>query len=67
MERKNNVVNKLIDVNDTVLSVEDVAEMLRISPWGVRKRILRGQLPAHKRGKRLYILKSELVDSIRTQ
>ena len=66
MERKNSVVNQLIDVNDTVLSVEDVAKMLRISSWGVRKRILRGQLPAHRQGRRLYILKSELVASIRS-
>ena len=65
MNKQNQVVRRLIDANDVILSVEEVAAMLKITVWGVRKRILRGKLPAHKRGRRLYILKSELVSYIR--
>lgn len=65
MKQENKIVSKLIDLNDTVLSLEEVSEMLKITVSGVRKRIVRGQMPAHRRGKRLYVLKSELVASIR--
>lgn len=59
------VIKRLVNVNDKVLTVEEVAEKMGISPWGVRKQIQRGFLPAHKHGRRYYILNSELNETIR--
>lgn len=57
----------VIDSEETVWSVEAMAEMLGISPQAVRKRILRGLIPAHKDGRLWYILKSEYISRLRSK
>ena len=64
-QNEQNVIAKIVNVNDTVYSIKDMADMLRISPNGVRKRIARGLMPAHRNGGRLYRLKSEYIEAIR--
>ena len=57
----------VIDSEETVWTVTDVAKMLNISEQAVRKRILRGRIPAHKDGGFWYILKSEFISRLRTK
>ena len=53
------------DQEETMWSVERLAEELGISRQAVRKRIERKLIPAHKNGRMWYILKSEYINSIR--
>ena len=57
----------VIDQEETVWSVEQMAQMLGISAQAVRKRILRGLMPAHKNGRLWYILKSEYISRLRSK
>lgn len=57
----------VIDSEETVWSVENMAQMLGISCQAVRKRILRGLIPAHKDGHFWYILKSEYISRLRSK
>lgn len=57
----------VIDSEETVWSVDAMAKMLGISTQAVRKRILRGQIPAHKDGHLWYILKSEYISRLRAK
>lgn len=43
-----------------VLTTQQVAEMLGISPGAVRQKVYRGQLPARKLGERIIFLSDEL-------
>lgn len=65
-EQNNSIVKQFVNVNDMLLKVEEAAELLGISRWGVLKRIERGLLPAHKDGRRWYLLKSELIEYLRS-
>ena len=53
------------DQEETIWSVERLAEELGISRQAVRKLIERKLIPAHKNGRMWYILKSEYINSIR--
>lgn len=44
-----------------------MAQMLGISTQAVRKRILKGHIPAHKEGRLWYILKSEYISNLRSR
>ncbi len=57
----------VIDSEETVWSVDAMAQMLGISTQAVRKRILRGLIPAHKDGRLWYILKSEYISRLRAK
>ena len=57
----------VIDSEETVWSVDAMAKMLGISTQAVRKRILRGLIPAHKDGRLWYILKSEYISRLRAK
>lgn len=63
--RNGSVVNSIVDINDEVLNVTQLSEMIGITKWGVLKRIERGIIPAHKEGRRWYVLKSEYVAQLR--
>ncbi len=66
MKVSNSIVQHYLNLNDEMMTVEQMADMLHISKWGVLKRIERGMIPAHKNGRRWYILKSELMKEIRS-
>ena len=53
------------DQEETIWSVERLAEELGISRQAVRKRIERKLIPEKKNGRMWYILKSEYINSIR--
>lgn len=55
----------VIDQEETVMSVAALAKELGISTQAVRKRIERKLIPAHKKGRLWYILKSEYINAIR--
>lgn len=55
----------VIDQEETVMSVGALAKELGISTQAVRKRIERKLIPAHKKGRLWYILKSEYISAIR--
>jgi hypothetical protein len=57
----------VIDSEETVWSVENMAQMLGISCQAVRKRITRGLIPAHKDGHLWFILKSEYISRLRAK
>ena len=57
----------VIDKEETVWSVDTLAQMLGVSTQAVRKRIVRGLIPAHKSGRLWYILKSEYIRNLRTK
>lgn len=59
------IVQHLIDANDTIWSVAQLAAILGRSKWAVLKRIERGTIPAHKEGASWYILKSEYIAQLR--
>ena len=55
----------VIDQEETVWSVGALAKELGITKQAVRKRIERKLIPAHKKGRLWYILKSEYISAIR--
>ena len=48
-----------------ILRPKDVAEMLGITPGGVRMMVYRGQLPARKLGRRIVFLEDELREALK--
>ena len=58
-------MKKIVIDQETVMSVAALAKELGISTQAVRKRIERKLIPAHKKGRLWYILKSEYINAIR--
>ena len=58
-------VKYLMNVNDEVWTVNELADMLGLTKWAILKRIQRGCIPAHKQGNFWYILKSEYIDLLK--
>ena len=56
---------KLLDTQEVIYSVAQLAKELGTTPAAIRKRIARGFIPAHREGRQLYILKSEYVSCLR--
>lgn len=52
--------------NENILSIEQTAEFLEVTPATVRKVIQDGSLKAFKRFGRWYIFKSDVLDYIRS-
>ena len=57
----------ILDTEETVWSVAQLAELLGTTPQAIRKRIRRGYIPAHKEGHSWYILKSEYISNLRAK
>lgn len=55
----------MIDVNDKLFTVKQVADMMQLSVGAIQKRIKRKQMTAHKIGKYYYFLNSELMQTVR--
>ena len=60
------IVTNLINVNDEVWTVQQLAAKLSLTSGAIVKRIRRGSIPAHKQGNYWYILKSEYIDSLKS-
>lgn len=59
------LIQKLVDCNDTVLTLDDAALFLGRNREAVKKMCQRKQIPAHKQNKRWLLLKSEVVAWLR--
>ena len=55
------LAQKITDCNDTIYNLDDAAKFLGKSRDAVRKMCQRGQIPAHKKFKKWYLLKSEVI------
>ena len=51
--------------HEKILRPKDVAEMLGITPGGVRMMVYRGQLPARRLGRRIVFLEEELKEALK--
>lgn len=63
----NDLKQMIVDTEETVWSVAQLAEHIGSTPQAIRKRILRGAIPAHKEGHSWYILKSEYIRNLRAK
>jgi excisionase family DNA binding protein len=52
-------------IKEKLLTIKEVAELLHREESTIRKRIKKGQLPAHKLGRSWYLLESELLEWIK--
>ena len=64
-KKTNRIDTSLADTQEVIYTVNQLAEELGTTPAAIRKRIARGFIPAHKEGRKLIILKSEYVGSLR--
>lgn len=55
-------VAKLLPVQDEVLTAERVGAMIGKTAEAVKQDALRGLIPSHKRGKRVYFSRNEIVE-----
>lgn len=61
------LVQIVIDQEETVWTVTQLARELNTTPQAIRRRISRGYIPAHKEGRKLYILKSEYIKALKSK
>lgn len=64
-KKTNRIDSSLTDTQEVIYTVSQLAEELGTTPAAIRKRIARGFIPAYKEGRKLIILKSEYVGSLR--
>lgn len=60
------LVQQIVDCNDTVMTLDDAAAFLGKSREAVKKMCQRNQIPAHKERKSWLLLKSEVVNWLRS-
>lgn len=60
------LAQRIIDCNDTVMTLDDAAAFLGKTREAVKKMCQRDQIPAHKERKSWLLLKSEVVNWLRT-
>jgi excisionase family DNA binding protein len=53
------------DKQEDFLTVQEAAGLLRLSAFTIYSKVSLGQLPAMKRGKRLYFSRTELLDYVK--
>lgn len=56
---------KLIAEKDELMDIEEAARFLKLSVTTIYSKVCRREMPANKRGKKLYFTKSELKDWIK--
>ncbi|MBQ7443846.1 MAG: helix-turn-helix domain-containing protein [Bacteroidaceae bacterium] len=60
------LAQQIVDCNDTVMTLDDAAVFLGKSREAVKKMCQRNQIPAHKERKSWFLLKSEVVNWLRS-
>lgn len=65
-EANTTLVQQIVDCNDTVMTLDDAAAFLGKSREAVKKMCQRNQIPAHKERKSWLLLKSEVVNWLRS-
>lgn len=66
LNEKVNLENSDQDSVDQMLTVEEAAGLLKLSKQTLYRYVQLKVIPVHKKGKRLYFIKSELVDWVKT-
>lgn len=59
------LAQRIVNCNDTVLTLDDAAEFLGKTREAVKKMCQRRQIPCHKERKSWLLLKSEIVEWLR--
>ncbi|MET3029149.1 helix-turn-helix domain-containing protein [Flavobacterium sp. UW10123] len=54
------------EIDDNLLTIQDASKLLKLSVATIYSKVCRNELPVSKKGKRLYFLKSELLDWIKS-
>ncbi|MBR5687388.1 MAG: helix-turn-helix domain-containing protein [Prevotella sp.] len=69
MKKINEIKQVLLNVNDEILSIEEVAEMFRVKPAAIRKRVQRGTIPSYKvkGSRRRWFSKADIIASIKSE
>lgn len=62
---RDGITAKKPNIDKDILNAEEAAILFSVSIWTMYKRAKAEKLPAHYMGKRLYFVKSELIDYIR--
>lgn len=68
MKKINTFGQQLINANDEMLTVEEVAQLFKVKPASIRKKVQRGTIPSHKikGSKRRWFSKVELMSMIKS-
>lgn len=63
MKKVNILGQQLINANDEMLTVEEVAALFKVKPASIRKKVQRGTIPSHKMkgSRRRWFSKVELL------
>ena len=64
---ENSKLRSLVDTQEVIYNIAQLAQVLNVTPNTIRKRIRRGVIPAHREGRYYYILKSEYVNALRNK
>lgn len=64
---ENSKLRSLVDTQEVIYNIAQLAQVLNVTPNTIRKRIRRGIIPAHREGRYYYILKSEYVNALRNK
>lgn len=64
---ENSKPRSLVDTQEVIYNIAQLAQVLNVTPNTIRKRIRRGIIPAHREGRYYYILKSEYVNALRNK
>lgn len=56
-----NIKQMVTDANEKIWTIKSFAQEMCMTSGAVKKRIYRGQIPAHKKGRSWYILRSEYL------
>lgn len=69
MKKINEIKQVLLNINDEILSIEEVAEMFRVKPAAIRKRVQRGTIPSYKvkGSRRRWFSKADIIASIKSE
>lgn len=61
------MVETLKDNSDEILTVDEAAFICKVSIWAMYKRVKNNTVSAHYMGKRIYFLRSEIIEDMRNK
>lgn len=54
-----------IDLDDQVMTAEEAGKMFNVGAAAMYQRARKGMLPSHRMGRKVYFLRSEVIESIK--
>ena len=61
------MVETLTNNSDEILTIAEAAVICKVSVWAMYKRVKRNTVSAHFMGKRIYFLRSEIIEGVRNK